>query len=855
MEGSKLVVDNAMLTSGCNDMWQCIELYGDYGISQSDASKGVVELLNGAVIENAVIGISTRTPGSQFTGFVPGTGGIIRANNATFRNCQTAVQMYPFRNNGANYATSIDQSYFRNCTFVTDDDYLLKGITAPTHMDLNGIYRLRVQGCAFLNDETPIPGLIYSSMKGTGIMAHNASLVLTPLCTTQTVPCGGQLRNQFINLHHAIHITQPLTTQGYNTLIKEADFTGNYRAVYANSQQLLQVKQCSLVNNYRGVYLLNSQGAIVEGNHVEIAEAYETSALGYPYGLYLDAGYGFSVEGNHFSSAYPGTASYGIFVNNTGAKNNEIYRNTFTALTVGIQPQFRNKGKINNEDLGLCLFCNEFDNPDTWDIRVSGKADALYRKYVGINVAQQIRTWNSTTNQWDPYPAGNLFSPGHLQLPQTPSADNDFSNFDADPLTYAYDPQATTGRMEPVIYSNITPNILQSGEAQCIPKTGSLQNLSQAYASMGTAQVAFNSSKLILDIYRNNGIPDLGEQVETTQPWEAYQEFNNLMSISPYLDAEVVLAMVQNDVFTSLMVKLVCVANPQAARNDAVLEALYHRIPPMPEQYMEEILDESGSYSPLDELIGNAAADLHLVRTVGDDIIRMYLADTTNAWSSDSLTAFLSRRPGLEDRYVYALHCMRNGNQESWQATLEDIPSNFSLPDREQLEYESYLEVFNILNDIRSNDLQRGDLTPEQTETLMLMLETEGTVDKSLAIALLKWNNPNLEYHEPILEPIYYQARKGKPQKAFYTGKVQFSLYPNPARDYVTLSYLVPENQKNSLTVQLKDATGKIVLSKHLPPNSSEYILDTKTLTKGVYTVVLLHNDRFVQTAKLVIVK
>jgi hypothetical protein len=129
------------------------------------------------------------------------------------------------------------------------------------------------------------------------------------------------------------------------------------------------------------------------------------------------------------------------------------------------------------------------------------------------------------------------------------------------------------------------------------------------------------------------------------------------------------------------MINMLCVVNPQSARNDAVLEAMYNRIPPMPEQYMEEILDESGSYSPLDELIGNTAADLHLVRTVGDEIIRMYLADTVNTWSNDSLTAFLSRRPGLEDRYVYALHCLRNGQADTAQAILEDINLQFSLSD------------------------------------------------------------------------------------------------------------------------------------------------------------------------------
>jgi hypothetical protein len=850
MEGGMIVVNNGTITSGCNGMWQGIELQGDCSELQSDATKGVVKLLNGAVIENAIIGISTRTQGSQFVGSIPGTGGIIQAENATFRNCETAIQMHPFKNNGSHYATSIDQSYFRNCTFVTDDDFLLKGVTSPTHMDLNGIYQLRVQGCTFRNNETPpVPSYLYHSLNGTGIMALDASVVVTPLCTTQTVPCGGEIRNQFINLHHAIHITQPLTTQGYSSMIKEADFTGNYRAVYANSPQLLQVKQCSLVNNYRGVYLLNSQGAMVEGNHVEIAEAYETSALGYPYGLYLDAGHGFSVEGNNFINTHTVNASYGIVVNNTGAKNNEIYLNIFTGLKVGIQPQFRNKGKINNEELGLCLFCNKFNNPDTWDIWVAGKANSVRKKNIGINVAQQIS--DGTTQ----FPAGNLFSPGHLLLPQNPNAYNDFSNLDADHLIYAYDPNSTNGRMEPYVYSNITLYPRQSGATQCMPKTGNILNLSQGYVDLVSAQLAFNSSGLIRDIWKNGGIEDLQQQVELVLPWEAYQQYNELISISPYVAADALIAMIQNPSFTDLMVKLVCVANPHSSRNDAVLEALYHRILPMPEQYIEEILDESGSYSPLDELEGNAAADYHLVRMIENEILRLYYADTVNLWVTDSITQFLSRLPGLEDRYTYALHCLRTGDLSTMQTTLDDIPLQFELSERENLEYEYLTEVFAILEAIKEYDLQPGDLIGEQTEPLILMLETEGTVDKSLAIAILLWNDPDFEYNEPILEPTGYQMRKTKPQKAIATDVTVMRLYPNPARDYFTVFYKVPESQRNSLSLQVKDATGRIVLQQPLLDNAFEYMIDTGILTKGVFTVVLLNNNRLLTAEKLVIIK
>jgi beta-glucanase (GH16 family) len=823
------------------NFWQGIRLLGDNAQNQSVSCKGVNDISNGAVLENAVMAIATLAPGA-YVGSIPGTGGIIRANNATFRNCQTAVKMYPFRNNGANYATSIDQSYFRNCTFVTDDDYLLKGVASPTHMDLDGIYQLRIQGCSFRNDETPpVPGYLYASLNGTGIMAMDASVVVTPLCTTQTVPCGGQIRNQFINLHHAIHITQPLTSQGYNTLIKEADFTGNYRAVYANSLQSLTVHQCSLVNNYRGIYLLSSQSAKVTDNHVEIPQSYAVSWF-FPYGLYLDAGDGFTVEGNSFINNLQTSTAFGVLLNNTGARNNEIYRNTFEGLTIGIMPQFRNKGKVNGDDVGLCLFCNEFDNTGK-DIMVGGRANSSwYYRYIGIHPAQQISIWNNSTNELDRFPAGNLFSPGNL-LRDPASDDHDFSNHDADHLTYAYDPNSANGRMDPYVYSNIDLKIFSSGANQCMPKAGNIHNLSQGYAELASAQVAWNSSKLIRDIWKNGGIDDLEQQVELVLPWEAYQQYNELMSISPYVAADALIAMIENPSFTDLMVKLVCVANPHSSRNDAVLEALYNRNPPMPESYIEEILDESGTYSPLEELENNAAADYHLVRMVGNEILHLYYADTVNVWATDSITQFLSRLPGLEDRYIYALHALRTGDFNTMQSVLDAIPYQFELSERENIEYGYMTEVFSLLAIIYEHDLQPGDLTGEQTEPLMLMLETEGTVNKALAISILLWNDPYFEYNEPILEPTGYQMRKARPQKSVAKQTIELKLYPNPARDYFTVFYKVPDAFRNSLSLQVKDASGRIVLQQPLPDNAFEYMIDTGTLAKGVYTVVLLNNN------------
>lgn len=97
--------------------------------------------------------------------------------------------------------------------------------------------------------------------------------------------------------------------------------------------------------------------------------------------------------------------------------------------------------------------------------------------------------------------------------------------------------------------------------------------------------------------------------------------------------------------------------------------------------------------------------------------------------------------------------------------------------------------------------------------------------------------------------------RKARPQKSVAKQTIELRLYPNPARDYFTVFYKVPDAFHNSLSLQVKDASGRIVLQQSLPDNAFEYMIDTGTLAKGVYTVVLLTNKNLLKAEKLVIIK
>ena len=123
------------------------------------------------------------------------------------------------------------------------------------------------------------------------------------------------------------------------------------------------------------------------------------------------------------------------------------------------------------------------------------------------------------------------------------------------------------------------------------------------------------------------------------------------------------------------------------------------------------------------------------------------------------------------------------------------------------------------------------------------------------AFSILLWNNPAFEYYEPILEPTGYQMRKARPQKSVTKETIVLKLYPNPARDYFTVYYKVPDALRYSLSLQVKDASGRIVQQQFLPDNAFEYMIDTGILTKGIYTVVLLNSNRMLKAEKLVIFK
>ena len=479
---------------------------------------------------------------------------------------------------------------------------------------------------------------------------------------------------------------------------------------------------------------------------------------------------------------------------------------------------------------------------------MAGKSESQ-RIGIGIATEQKIPNPSDPNNKF--FPAGNRFT---ISFPRI--VDQDFRNEDADPVNYYHEDDFGGERYEPTYKSNNVNNIPLdwAGTPRCQSKLGG-GTLTQRYASQAEALMNWQSSQLIFDIWRNGGLETLPEEIELTLPWDAYQQFNELMLASPYLSEDAMLAMINNPVFTSLMVKLVMVENPHLARNDAVMEAIYNRNPPLPESYIEEILDESGAYSPYDELAGNAAADFHLFATITEDIKFVYRTDTLNAWAIDSLIAIASRQPGVMARYELAYTYLLNDDLDAMNQALIQIPNEFTLNEEETLNHENYLTTFAIVEEVVQNELLPGDLSVEQLTSLEEIMNASVVVDKSMALSLLKWNNPDYAWEELILIPQETSPRLSKPVKPKRKAEPVIRIYPNPARDYITIEYRTADANSAKLSLVICDAAGRKLLEKSLKGGDYDELVDISTLIPGVYSVQLVDEKAVIAAHKLTVIK
>jgi Secretion system C-terminal sorting domain len=404
--GQLSVQSGATLTSlpGCNTeraLWDGIIVQGDDGYPLQQpltASRQGYASLRVCRIENARVAISVGedllATNSMAVAQGLSSGGIVIADNATFRNNVRDVVFSPFENYHGDYPNGLygvesNFSRFRKCTFentaTLNDPYQ----RPESHATLFGVRGVRFQGCTFTGGVYPMLDeydntVLTDQYMGQGIKSLNSTFAVEAQCATIQpfgTPCpeADLLRNTFTTLWYGVNAST-FGDMSRTFIVDRADFAG-----------------C-----VKGIRMEGIQDPGITLNTFEVGDLPVGDLAVTPYGVYSDQCTGYEIEENRFGiGAHSETGKkVGLIIKDSGKNANTFYNNTFDALHVGSLIEGNNAS--NDEAVGLEVKCNDYGLEAKCDFDVALTGDAV-----------KVQSTQGSSSGEPDAPAGNRFSLEH----------------------------------------------------------------------------------------------------------------------------------------------------------------------------------------------------------------------------------------------------------------------------------------------------------------------------------------------------------------------------------------------------------------------------------------------------------
>ncbi len=802
--GARLIIDQGKITSACSETWRGIEVWGNTTLGQIPPSnQGWVRVINGGSIQKAAMGIYTNRTNEESGRWVPGyTGGIVQATEAKFINNVQAVQFFPYDNFNS-------LSSFTNCEFVTDSNRY-DGQTDAYFVTIIGLKGIVFTACRFLNQS----GQQYEQ---SGIRSMNSYIKIQGKCLDLFDPCSNREYGTFEGLKYGVYATASSPTR--YTHITHTEF----------------------INNFRGLYLGGITSAWVTSNRFFINTPFVNTG---GYGMYLDGCTGYWVEDNVFNHVGANPTGIGLIVHNSGTDPNEIYRNRFEKLEMGISAQGINRNPTTG--IGLQILCNDF---------VICNADLL------IATPNQENNRGIAAHQGafstDPKKmAGNLF---HIPS-QIPDGDFDDINNTGAHIMYYYPLDNSDERVVPVDFTEGTVTIEGISFTQewspitgCPPKSesgsGGMPTESLIEQISGSQQKIDSTLQVLAMLVDGGNTLGLQTDVLMSFPPEAMQVYNALMSKSPYLsDTVVSTAIFKEQVLPGAMIRDVMVANPHSAKSETMMEKLDRRWVPLPDYMKAQILQGKSIVSAKEQAESRLAHfKLEKARMV-NALAKVYHENT------DSLAWLWTNDNSLNSKYNLAFLLLEHQNTTQGFAILNTIPLQFTLTEAQQAAHQQLTGFCSLLASLMQDEKNIFELDSQQLLSIAAMEATKAGMASVYARSILLTLGL-LEYEEPILLPDFLKS-KALSQRDMAVKSAELpkflNIFPNPARRYIIAEYKLADIG-NGL-IEFTDISGKRMKSLQVRHLQDQITIDVSTWKPGLYVATLKTNSKVTESVKFTIV-
>lgn len=841
-QGGLLVVDGATITSArCGGpdyegLWKGIQVWGtkteaQYAIDpQGYYYQGRVEVRNGAIIENAEIGIQAWKHGTWNNG-----GGIIKTVDATIRNCWKGIHFGLYNNfNSA--------SYCKYSTFETTAD-LINGDVPQVFIEGWSFKGVKVFACTFRNTN---PNATSINQLGKGIYLESAKGIITGLTTATVTEFCDETNpnwqpNIFENLHKGIELINygMQQTNGLFTSTVTRNFFNNcVYGVECNGMPAVSINQNKIVIGANSVYNTYNEG-ITHKSYT-----------------------GFSISENCLyqvgnNAAYTG----GIIINEVGGDNNRVYRN----FSLNNEHAYLSNGKnrtaspdANLKFKGLQFLCNENSGIQQYDIAIEGDGNSPNNPMNGIRLYQ-----GGSGNSQNPISAANLFTPS------CPNAASNIYNNTINPIIYFND---YIGNQLPSCVSwNVTPAL---GIANTCPtKIGPQQMggmLSSSQKSILLSDFAVKNSQYLAVAILYNNIIDNGntqsllQSISTAMPNNATELRNIMISNSPNLSDRVVQDLIRdNTILQNSDLLSIIAANPDIAHNEELLRMLEEKTNPM-DEWMIQFLREAGTYETNRTLLEQTFAQKQYERDeIAWEMVRHILSDTIiDTLNHAELHQWLNIIGSPRAKYMIADDYASMGEYAAAAEVLDNInPRNL---DRYEIrELEGLKDWLSIQETVFNEGRNIYELTAAELELIRPYAENERMFGLAGTFAANVLNHYERESY--VLPTIYPEGRNRASNKdeqpkqkrtlkklgvGELVSKSELPVYPNPVNNQLNIDLTHVEQASNLSVYSLK---GDLILTQSVQ-NDKIVKLNTSALSNGTYTFEVKDNKgNIIKSEKLIV--
>jgi hypothetical protein len=344
-----LVIDGGKFTHAtAGTLWQGITVLGDGVNPLSSTFQGTVQILNNGIIENAKCGITAED------------GGLVYASHASFLNNTIGVFFKMIASSQLGY----NSGTFTQTTFILNNNYFGNVGNFEAHLKLFNSGKVSVTGCTFSSTTSNI---------GVGVLASNSDLEVKEYCPAG---CPIELGSDLCDENCYIPST----------------FTGVKHGIQFQTSGRLPILKvrCSKFDNCLSFGIRN-EGA----NYPEIIRNKFNLESSSATGFYQKNSTGYKIEENTFTDKQPATGrqTTGLYINDSGAPENEVYKNIYNNLTIAQQFAEKNSSQIDTvpgggpptfrggspEDpgyqpvvTGVQSLCNTFNYSLAYDILLDG---------------------------------------------------------------------------------------------------------------------------------------------------------------------------------------------------------------------------------------------------------------------------------------------------------------------------------------------------------------------------------------------------------------------------------------------------------------------------------------------------